>query len=174
MAGRKDNGSGDEFAGTGPDDNGPGGALDPAALPGADAGAGGSGDDFDPAIHVGREQRNGDGSYTRKRGRKAGSGTGSAKAGSRSSAADLKFAVENLSKTLVIIHSGIAAATQTPEMMIDSEEGDLLAKSAANVLEQFDMTPDPKLQAAVGMIVACAVVYGPRVALIRARKALQE
>jgi hypothetical protein len=59
-------------------------------------------------------------------------------------------------------------------MMIDSEEGDLLAKSAANVLEQFDMTPDPKLQAAVGMIVACAVVYGPRVALIRARKALQK
>jgi hypothetical protein len=68
---------------------------------------------------------------------------------------------------------GIASATGTPEMMIDADEGKLLAKAASNVLEQFDLKPDPKIQAIVGLVMAAGTVYGPRAYSIRQRK-LQE
>ncbi len=58
--------------------------------------------------------------------------------------------------------------------MIDKSEGDLLAGASANVLAQFDITPDPKTQAIIGMIIACSAVYAPRVIMIRARKAQEE
>lgn len=59
-------------------------------------------------------------------------------------------------------------------MAIDKAESDMLASAAANVLAQFDIAPDPKTQAIIGMITACGVVYGPRIVMIRARKAQQK
>lgn len=55
--------------------------------------------------------------------------------------------------------------------MIDKEESDLLANASANVMQQFDLTPDPKTQAIIGLVMACGTVYGPRVYMIRARMA---
>lgn len=147
-------------------------SIDPATLAngGSDSGSdsGGNGtDEFDPAIHIGRDKRNSDGSYRRKRGRKAGSGsTGKASAGS-----DLKGAVESLSATLVMLHLGIASATKSSELVIDKEEADLLSRATVNVLEQYDIRPDPKLQAMFGLIVAAGTVYGPRAFLIQKRRA---
>jgi len=56
-------------------------------------------------------------------------------------------------------------------LSIDKAEGDMLANATANMLAQFDITPDPKTQAIIGMIMACGAVYGPRVMLYRMRKA---
>lgn len=137
---------------------------------GNSGGTGGSdsGEQFDPSIHVAPDKRNRDGSFTRKRGRKAG---GSYRSNPRQAASDLGTSIEALSKTLVIIHTGIAGVTGLPELVIDKAEGDMLANATANVLAQFDITPDPKTQAIIGMIMACGAVYGPRAFAYRMRKA---
>jgi hypothetical protein len=74
-----------------------------------------------------------------------------------------------LSQTLQLLHMGIASATSAPEMAIDKAEGDMLAKATVNLLDQFDITPDPKMQAVAGLVIAAGSVYGPRVYLIRER-----
>jgi hypothetical protein len=160
-------GTGDGASGTGAIE-GKSEPIQPRDVDGSGNSGTGSGDDFDPAIHVGRDKRNADGSYTRKRGRKAGNSSGSRKA---SAAADLGTSIEALSKTLVIIHTGIAGVTGVQELVIDKSEGDMLAHASANVLAQFDITPDPKTQAIIGMIMACGAVYGPRAFAYRMRKA---
>lgn len=50
----------------------------------------------------------------------------------------------------------------------------MLANASANVLEQFDLKPDPKTQAIVGLIIAAGTVYGPRAYMITARKAQEK
>jgi len=157
----------DEFAGTGIDDT-PAidGVIDPSTL-------GGSGDDgFDPTIHVGRDKRNADGSFTRKRGRKSGGGSSAGRnPGKGKASPDLKAATDTLSRTLLMLHLGIAGATKTPEMALSQDEADVLANASVNVLEQFDIRPDPKVEAIVGLIIAAGTVYGPRAYLIRQRMA---
>lgn len=178
---RKPSGPASEYAGTDNDGgdaaNTDGGAIDPRTLDGSgggnSGGSGGSGSEqFDPAIHVSPDKRNADGSYTRKRGRKAGSGSNRNR--SQKAAADLGTSIEALSKTLVILHTGIAGITGVPEIAIDASEGDILANASANVLAQFDIAPDPKTQAIIGMIMACGAVYAPRVVVYRMRKAQEE
>lgn len=50
----------------------------------------------------------------------------------------------------------------------------LLSRASVNMMEQFDITPDPKTQAVVGLIVAAATVYGPRAVAYRFRKAQEK
>lgn len=180
-----------EYAGTGGDGGEPvlGPSIDPATLAGGGADRSGGGDngsgsgerdasgtEFDPRIHAGPDKRNADGNFARKRGRRAGGGSnaGTGRKSQGASSADLKGSIEALSKTLVIVHLGIAGATNTPELAIDKDEGDLLAKASANLMSEFDLTPDPKTQAIVGLVMAAATVYGPRAVMIRARKAQEK
>lgn len=155
----------DEFEGTGNKPIGesvkPDEPIDPTTIGGSDGG-------FNPAIHVGRDKRNADGSFTRKRGRKAGSGSGGA--GSSRKASNLADATATLSRTLLMLHLGISAATKTPEMALDQSEADLLAEATVNVLREFDIQPNPKAEAIIGLIVAAGTVYGPRYYLINARQ----
>ncbi len=69
------------------------------------------------------------------------------------------------------MHTGVAAISTTPELAIDKAESDLLADATVNLLKEFDITPDPKLQAAVALVVAAGTVYAPRVVTIKMRKA---
>lgn len=55
--------------------------------------------------------------------------------------------------------------------MIDEAEGRMLAEASANVMEQFDLKPDPKTQAIIGLVMAAGTVYGPRAVIIQMRKA---
>lgn len=50
----------------------------------------------------------------------------------------------------------------------------MLAKASANLLEQFDIAPDPKTQAIIGVVMACGAVYGPRFMAYKIRKAQEE
>lgn len=68
------------------------------------------------------------------------------------------------------LHVGIAAATKTPELQLSDDESKLLATNVANVMDQFDIRPDPKTEAIVGLLIACGTIYGPRIYVIRARK----
>lgn len=130
---------------------------------GSDSGSG-SDERFDPSIHVDPGKRNADGSYRRKRGRKAGSSSGSKRQANNSAS------VETLSRILAIVHLGIASASKTPELNLDQGEADSLAMATANVLEQFDIRPDPRIEAIVGLVTTAGIVYGPKIYLIRERK----
>lgn len=137
---------------------------------GSGDGSGGSsgdarGDKFDPTIHVGRDKLNADGSYRRKRGRRANSATsGSGRK------ANNQASIEGLTRMLAIVHIGLASATKTPELRLEDAEAEALAKSTAVVLEEFDIRPDPKIEAIVGLVTTAGMIYGPRVYLIAERK----
>lgn len=69
-----------------------------------------------------------------------------------------------------MVHIGLSAVTKTPEMTLDQAEADLLAEATVNVLREFDIKPDPRAEAVIGLIVAAGTVYGPRVYLVKARQ----
>jgi hypothetical protein len=71
----------------------------------------------------------------------------------------------------MMLHLGIAGATKTPEMALDEDESKLLANATVNLLSEFDIRPDPKVEAAFGLIIAAGSVYGPRFYLINKRRA---
>lgn len=128
--------------------------------------SGGDSGGFDPAIHVGPDKRNADGTYRKKRGRKPGNSSGS---GNRKKA-DYSASVDSLAGVLMVLHAGISAATKTPELSIEQDDAQTLAKAAANVLIEFDITPDPKIAAIVGLVIAAGSVYGPIGVSIKLRR----
>lgn len=71
---------------------------------------------------------------------------------------------------LAIIHIGIASATKTPELKLEDEEANALAQSTAVVLEEFDIRPDPKIEAVIGLVTTASMIYGPRIYLIGQRR----
>jgi hypothetical protein len=50
----------------------------------------------------------------------------------------------------------------------------MLAAATANVMEEFDLKPDPKTQAIIGLVIAAGTVYGPRMVLIQMRRAQEQ
>ena len=130
--------------------------------------SGGDSGGFDPAIHVSRDSINADGSYRRKRGRKPGAGN-TANPGNRKKA-DHTASIDALSNILVVLHTGIAGATKTPEVAIDKDDADTLARATSNVLAEFNIAPDPKIAAVIGLVIAAGSVYGPMAVSIRLRK----
>jgi hypothetical protein len=150
--------------------------ANPAFLSAGTSGGGNTGSDsggtaadgFDPAIHVGRDSLNLDGTFRRKRGRKSNSGN-SASTGGRTKAQN-NASVEGLTRILSILHIGLAAATKTPELALEDSEAENLAKATATVLTEFDIRPDPKIEAVIGLVTAASLIYGPRVYLITERK----
>lgn len=169
LFGRSDN----EFAGDGGDaDSGAanpgfltfGGTRSDTGTGGSDSGDGGSGD-FDPVIHIGRDKRNGDGSYRKKRGRKAGGNTSP-----RGKKADLSTSIDALTRILTVVHVGLAGVTRSPEWKLEQDEAESLAGATANVLSEFDIRPDPKIEAIIGLVTVSGVIYGPRIYLITERK----
>lgn len=125
-----------------------------------------NGDRFDANVHISPDKRNADGSYRKKRGRKSGNTTTTR---SRSKANN-QASIEGLTRMLAIIHLGLSSATKTPELKLEDEEAEALAKSTAMVLEEFDIRPDPKIEAIVGLVTTAGMIYGPRVYLITERK----
>jgi len=68
------------------------------------------------------------------------------------------------------LHIGIANATKCPEFELSPAESNNLASATAKVLEQFDMKPDPRITAVVGLITTAGTIYVPRYYLIQMRK----
>lgn len=132
---------------------------------GSDSGTVGDGSGFDPDIHVGREHRNADGSYRKKRGRRSGPSAPN----KRGPKANSEAGIESLTRILTVLHIGIASATKTPEMALEEEEAKSLAGATSDVLKQFDIRPDPKVEALIGLAIVAGGIYGPRVYLIRER-----
>ena len=80
------------------------------------------------------------------------------------------FPVDAWAKTLIMVHAGAAAFMQFPEFALEKDEADLLATSMRDVAIAYDIVPDPKTQALIGMVMAIGTVYGPRAYLALHRK----
>lgn len=135
---------------------------------GDDAGTGdvdSSGERFDPERHVGRDQRKPDGTFKRKRGRRAGTGGGST--GREKKTATSVSAIE---QSLIGIHALLAAATRTPELVLEADESKPLAVAVAELAKHYDLPGlDAKTTAWVGLIMVCGQVYVPRAVMIKQR-----
>jgi hypothetical protein len=68
-----------------------------------------------------------------------------------------------------MLHIGLSTVSKTPEWELDKTETDMLANATVNVLQQFDIRPDPKIEAIFGLITAAGIVYAPRFILYRNR-----
>jgi hypothetical protein len=64
--------------------------------------------------------------------------------------------------------------TQTPELVLDGEEAKGLAESGLTLAAMYDITPDPKLQAAILFAGQVGMIYGTRIVAIRARKSQEK
>jgi hypothetical protein len=150
--------------------------IDPAAsIGGSGNGDGGitdsAGNRFDPTVHSSPDSRNADGTFRRKRGRKAGGSNTKSRSQIHS---DIKETAQFLASGLVIFHASMAAMTKTPELELDGEEAQGLAESGLTLAAMYDITPDPKLQAAILFAGQVGMIYGTRIVAIRARKRQEE
>lgn len=68
----------------------------------------------------------------------------------------------------------MAAMTKTPELELDSDEAKGLAESGLTLAAMYDITPDPKLQAAILFAGQVGMIYGTRIVAIRARKSQEK
>lgn len=68
----------------------------------------------------------------------------------------------------------MAAMTKTPELELDKDEATGLATSGLTLAAMYDITPDPKLQAAISFAVQCGMIYGTRIVAIKARKSQEK
>lgn len=146
-----------------------GGIIDPVSLAGTD--------DFQRDEH-GNLVYGVSGKPNRKRGRKSGSGSSaSGSTGAKSTARNsqtVAVGLDTFSQSLMIVHMGLASFTGFDKFALEKKEADTLAASVANVMEQFDMTPDPKFTAVVGLVTTGAMIYGPRVYLYKEHKAAKD
>lgn len=83
--------------------------------------------------------------------------------------ANSKTSIDALSRVLVIVHAGLASASKTPELNLGEDDANSLAMATANVLEQFNIKPDPKIEAIVGLVVVAGTVYAPKLIMVRER-----
>lgn len=74
-----------------------------------------------------------------------------------------------LGKQLAGIHQMAAMLTGMPELAIHEQEGVMLAGGILGVAEQYDLSIDGKTGAALQLLAAAAMIYGPRAMAINAR-----
>lgn len=146
--------------------------IDPTTLAGGSGGdsGGGSGgpggDDrtFDPAIHVGVDKRNRDGTFRRKRV----SGGGSGQRRARGSTVQLSLGA--VSSALLTIHGAAAAILATPELALSPQESEPLASAIIEVEKLYPTTVDPRIVAWGNLMMVAAMIYAPRLMAIRMRQ----
>lgn len=85
--------------------------------------------------------------------------------------ADAGLDIESLAKQLAGIHVIASMVTQSPELQLSEAESRELAKGVVAVCEQYNLQISGKTGAALQLLGAAAMVYLPRLAAIRARKA---
>lgn len=164
-----------EYAGTGPSggDAGGGGGdglevVSIAGTVGDGLGGGDSGDGIESDLYQrnadGSVKRNADGSPRRKRGRKAGSGSGG-------NTSKNPVSVSGIEALLFSTHAILSAALNTPEIMLEKVESQGLAEAVANVARHYPTSISAKTIDWAALATCLGLTYGPRVVLVRQRMA---
>jgi len=74
-----------------------------------------------------------------------------------------------LGKQIKGLHAMAAIVTGIPELMIDEQEGELLANALNAVAEEYGLSISGKTGAAIQLFGACAMIYAPRLLLLKKR-----
>jgi hypothetical protein len=69
---------------------------------------------------------------------------------------------------------GFAKFSGVDEMVIDSEEAAILAGAITEVASHYDIAPDPKMVAWMGLASALGVVYAPRIGAYNMRRKIEK
>lgn len=166
-----------EYAGTTPSGGDAGGSggdglelVSVASLGGDDNGGGGDGDGIDTDLYQrnadGSVKRNADGSPRKKRGRKAGSGSGSSGTTSKN-----PLSVSGIEALLFSTHAILSAALNTPELELEKIESQALAEATANVARHYPTSISAKTIDWCALATCLGLTYGSRVVLVRNRLA---
>lgn len=144
--------------------------IDPRTLNGADNTSGS--EIFDPAVHAtradGSPSINPNGTFRRRR------GTGAARRTyTGAGAAPRSIPVSSYAGSLIVVHAALAGALNAPELAINQEQGDTLAKAIAEVQSHYGSVLDPKTEAWVKLAIVAGSVYVPKVIDIRNRIAFE-
>lgn len=108
-----------------------------------------------------------DGTPAKKRGRKKGFSPNQPSAKVPPKGDKTAIAVEMLAAQFKILNTCLAFITRFDDFALDDNEAMAMAVAAANVIEQFDYTPDPKITAIVGLVTTTSMIYGPRIYLYK-------
>lgn len=81
------------------------------------------------------------------------------KPGSRKAASSVGL----IERLLLGIHTMAASALKSPHWELSADEANELAKAAAKVQEQYDISLDPKTEAWLGLATVAGAMYAPRV-----------
>lgn len=94
------------------------------------------------------------------------------RASSEPKAPKVKADVKTLTTQLVGIHLLIAKVSGHPAMELSADEASMLAKSIADILEEYSLQTSGKTMLWINLIAAVAIIYLPRLMLIKmSRKA---
>lgn len=121
-----------------------------------------------------------DGTPAKKRGRKPGQKNGEtveAVKAKPKNKADNKLAtsVDMLAAQFQLLNTGIAFLTKFDDFALEDSEAKSMAIATANVMDQFDYVPDPKIAACMALVTTTSMIYGPRIYLYNShRKKLRE
>ncbi len=77
--------------------------------------------------------------------------------------------IEDMAKQVYGWHQVIAMMTGVPEIALQPQEAESLARAILTFSEEFDFNPSPKIMAAIGMIGTAGMIYIPRAPLIMKR-----
>ncbi len=80
---------------------------------------------------------------------------------------------DKLKGLLQALHQVAAIATRAPEFALDDDEAASMAEAIAAVLREYNVPISSKVAALIGLGGTCALVYGPRVVLIKRRQAAE-
>lgn len=118
-----------------------------------------------------------DGTPRNKPGRKPGAGTGSGPRASKSAgkkANASSSSVNGLEKILFSIHAIIAVKGKIPELAIDAQEANMMARAINDVQEFYGLEVSEKVTIWVNLVTALGTVYAPRFVSISVRKSREK
>lgn len=113
------------------------------------------------------------GEPAKKRGRKKGQTAGTTSTKIPRQGDKTAIAVEMLAMQFQILNTGLAFLTRFDDFRLEENEAMSMAVATANVMEQFDFTPDPKIAAVLGLVTTTSMIYGPRIYLYKSHLAKQ-
>lgn len=64
-----------------------------------------------------------------------------------------------------------SSAFKIEELALDEEEAKALSEGVKEVASHYDIEPDPKIMAWVGLIGTCSAIYAPRIMAYKMRRA---
>lgn len=77
--------------------------------------------------------------------------------------------LQGVEQVLLATHMMLATVTGHPELILDKQEGHILAEALANLGDHYKIKLDGKTGAIMGLVYAIGIVYGPRAVVIGAK-----